>query len=398
MADYKDFDPKQAEENRKKEMDEIMGKLESGVAGVTNSEEYRKLMDTIAKFPRYSINNNILIMLQKPDATLCQSFTGWKEMNRFVKKGEKGIRILAPAPYKIEKEQDKMGQDGRPILDQDGEPVKEVVQINVNAFKPVSTFDISQTEGEPLPQIGVAELDGSVEGYAVMLDALKEISSVPIAFENIESGAKGYFHQAENRIAIQEGMSEVQTVKTAIHEMAHQKLHSVEAQQLKEGKQSRASKEVEAESVAYVVCKHFGINTSDYSFSYVAGWSEGKDTPELKESLQTIRRAASEMISDIEGKFAELQQTIQEQRAENPFEQGNDEPIGFIKIIPPEPVAFADKPIKITMAEPEKTKSESKEKAADKKKTSVKNKLKTEKKPKETKPKKESKKNLQEAI
>lgn len=397
MSDYKDFDPKQAEENRKKEMDEIMGKLESGVASVTNSEEYRKLMDTIAKFPRYSINNNILIMLQRPDATLRQSFTGWKEMNRFVKKGEKGIRILAPAPYKIEKEQDKIGQDGKPVLDQDGEPVKETVQINVNAFKPVSTFDISQTEGEPLPQIGVAELDGNVEGYSVMLDAIKLVSPVPIEFENIESGAKGYFHLAENRIAIQEGMSEVQTVKTAIHEMAHQKLHSVEAQQLKEGKQSRASKEVEAESVAYVVCKHFGIDTSDYSFSYVAGWSEGKETPELKESLQTIRRAASEMITSLEDKFLELNQILQEQRAENPFEQANEDPVGFIRIIPPEPLQGTDRPIKITMEQPKETRAEVKEKASEKK-SSVKDKLKNEKKPKENKPKKESKKNLQEAI
>lgn len=397
MSDYKDFDPKQAEENRKKEMDEIMGKLESGVASVTNSEEYRKLMDTIAKFPRYSINNNILIMLQRPDATLGQSFTGWKEMNRFVKKGEKGIRILAPAPYKIEKEQDKIGQDGKPVLDQDGEPVKETVQINVNAFKPVSTFDISQTEGEPLPQIGVTELDGNVEGYSVMLDAIKLVSPVPIEFENIESGAKGYFHLAENRIAIQEGMSEVQTVKTAIHEMAHQKLHSVEAQQLKEGKQSRASKEVEAESVAYVVCKHFGIDTSDYSFSYVAGWSEGKKTPELKESLQTIRRAASEMITSLEDKFLELNQILQEQRDENPFEQANEDPVRFIRIIPPEPLHGTDRPIKITMEQPKETRAEDKEKASEKK-SSVKDKLKNEKKLKENKPKKDTKKNLQEAI
>lgn len=146
-------------------------------------------------------------------------------------------------------------------------------------------------------------------------------------------GAKGYFHLAENRIAIQEGMSEVQTVKTTIHEMAHQKLHSIKAQQLKEGKQSRASKEVEAESVAYVVCKHFGIDTSDYSFSYVAGWSEGKETPEFKESLQTIRRAASEMITSLDDKFMELNQMLQEQRAENPFEQANEDPVGFIRII-----------------------------------------------------------------
>ena len=231
MSDFdkSTFDPKAAAEARKAEMDEMAVKLEQGVKDIFEGENHKAYLDFCAKLPRYSVNNQILIMLQRPDATMCQSFSGWKDMNRFVKKGEKGIRILAPAPYKMDKEQDKKDSFGKPVLDKDGEPVKETVEVTVNAFKPVSTFDISQTEGEPIPQIGVEELVGDVEGYASLIEAIKETVPVPIEFENIESGAKGYFHIEDNRIAIQEGMSEVQTVKTMIHEAAHQALHSKEA-------------------------------------------------------------------------------------------------------------------------------------------------------------------------
>ena len=300
------FDPKQAAENRRQELKDITEKLEKGVSEIFTSEKYQELLNTMAKFPRYSLNNNLLIMLQKPDATLCQSYTGWNKMGRFVKRGEKGIRILAPAPFKMEREQNKLDDKGRAVLDQDGEPVKEKTEISVNAFKPVSTFDISQTDGEPLPEIGVSELAGEVKDYQTFFDAVCKASLVPVAFENIQSGAKGYFHTEENRIAIKEGMSEIQNVKTAIHEMAHAKLHNLEAQQMKEGKQSRNSKEVEAESVAYTVCQHYGIDTSDYSFAYVATWSQGKEMPELKESLNTIRQAASELITSIDEKVQEL--------------------------------------------------------------------------------------------
>ena len=300
------FDPKQAAENRRQELKDITEKLEKGVSEIFTSEKYQELLNTMAKFPRYSLNNNLLIMLQKPDATLCQSYTGWNKMGRFVKRGEKGIRILAPAPFKMEREQNKLDDKGRAVLDQDGEPVKEKTEISVNAFKPVSTFDISQTDGEPLPEIGVSELAGEVKDYQTFFDAVCKASLVPVAFENIQSGAKGYFHTEENRIAIKEGMSEIQNVKTVIHEMAHAKLHNLEAQQMKEGKQSRNSKEVEAESVAYTVCQHYGIDTSDYSFAYVATWSQGKEMPELKESLNTIRQAASELITSIDEKVQEL--------------------------------------------------------------------------------------------
>lgn len=306
----------ESREKQAEQFKEITDKLEQGVSDVFSSDNYKQFLDTMAKFPRYSVNNNILIMMQKPDAQMCQSFTGWKEMGRFVKKGEKGIKILAPAPYTIQREQTKLDDRGNPMLDKDGEPIMESVEIKVNAFKVVSTFDVSQTEGKELPTLGVDELTGGVDGYGTFMEALKEVCPVPMTFENIEGGAKGFYSQTEKRIAIQEGMSEAQTVKTAIHEMAHQKLHAIENNG---PKQTRGSKEVEAESVAYTVCQHYGIDTSDYSFSYVAGWSEGKEMPELKASLDTIRRAASEMITAIDEKVEELvTQKTQEQIAEVP--------------------------------------------------------------------------------
>ncbi|MDD5900750.1 MAG: JAB domain-containing protein [Lachnospiraceae bacterium] len=304
----------ESREKQAEQLKDITDKLEKGVAEVFTSDKYQELLNTMAKFPNYSLNNTLLIMMQKPDAQLCQSFTGWKEMGRFVKKGEKGIKILAPAPYTIQREQEKRDADGKPVLDADGEPVRESVEVKINAFKVVNTFDVSQTEGKELPSLGVNELTGTVEGYAVMFEALKQVCPVPVEMEDIKSGAKGYYHQAEKRIALQEGMSEVQTVKTLIHEMAHQKLHDMEQNEQAKN-QSRGSKEVEAESVAYTICQHYGIETSDYSFSYVAGWSDGKEMKELKASLDTIRRTASEMISDIEEKL-EMLVTEQTKEAE----------------------------------------------------------------------------------
>lgn len=300
-------DAKDAIEARRAEMKQITDKLEKGVADIFTSEKFQAFLNCMAKFPQYSLNNNLLIMLQKPDASLVQSFTGWKKMGRFVKRGEKGIRILAPTPYQIDREQNKLDEDGRTILDKDGEPIRETVQLRITAFKPVSTFDISQTEGEPIPTIGVDELRGSVDHYTQLFEAIRQASPVPIAFEEIKGSAKGYFHTEENRIAIKAGMDEIQTVKTAIHEMAHATLHNKKAQEAREGgKQTTGSKEVEAESVAYTVCQHYGIDTSDYSFAYVAGWSAGKELPELKESLQTIRDASAEIIAKIDEKMEEL--------------------------------------------------------------------------------------------
>ena len=386
--DKNNFDPKAAAEARKKEMEEITTKLEKGVKDIFSSDNFKDYLNFCAKLPRYSVNNQILIMMQKPDATMCQSFTGWKDMNRHVVKGEKGIRILAPAPYKMEREQDKLDANGRAILDKDGEPVKEKVEVTINAFKPVSTFDVSQTDGDPLPTLGIAELTGSVDGYKTLLDAITEVVPVPITFENIESGAKGYFHLEDNRIAVQEGMSEAQTVKTIIHEAAHQALHSKDALEASGEKKSKNQKETEAESVAYVVCQHYGIDTSDYSFGYVASWSEGKEVPELKASLDTIRRTASEMIQKIDDKVQalttvkEIDEFMEVHGDELPFADPEaDQPVGYIKITPPVDFNEFKNDKKITLTA--ETKAESKENAEEskEKKDETKEIAKAEKKP-----------------
>ena len=403
--DTSTFDPKAAAEARKAEMEEITSKLEKGVKDIFDGANYQQYLNFCAKLPRYSVNNQILIMMQKPDATMCQSFTNWKEVNRHVRKGEKGIRILAPAPYKMQKEQEKVDASGKTVLDKDGEPVKETVEVTINAFKPVSTFDVSQTEGEPIPTPGVDELTGSVEGYETLLAAIKEVVPVPISFEQIDSGAKGFYHLEENRIVVQEGMSEAQTVKTLLHEASHQALHSKEAMDSAGEKKSKNQEETEAESVAYVVCQHYGIDTSDYSFPYVATWSADKEVPELKASLDTIRRTASELIVKIDEKVQtlttvkEMDQFMEAHGEELPFDNPEaDRPVGYIKIEPP--VDFGkdelERPIKLSVEKADKEP----EKKAEKKKTSVKEKLKAEKaKSAKTKsPKKTAEKDMREAI
>lgn len=403
--DTSTFDPKAAAEARKAEMEEITSKLEKGVKDIFDGANYQQYLNFCAKLPRYSVNNQILIMMQKPDATMCQSFTNWKEINRHVRKGEKGIRILAPAPYKMQKEQEKVDASGKTILDKDGEPVKETVEVTINAFKPVSTFDVSQTEGEPIPSPGVDELTGSVEGYETLLAAIKDVVPVPISFEQIDSGAKGFYHLEENRIVVQEGMSEAQTVKTLLHEASHQALHSKEAMDSAGEKKSKNQKETEAESVAYVVCQHYGIDTSDYSFPYVATWSADKEVPELKASLDTIRRTASELIVKIDEKVQtlttvkEMDQFMEAHGEELPFDNPEaDRPVGYIKIEPP--VDFGkdepERPIKLSVEKADKEP----DKKAVKKKTSVKEKLKAEKaKSAKTKsPRKTAEKDMREAI
>ena len=295
----------------KQKVQEITEKLEQGLKELFESEKYRTYLNTMSKFHNYSINNTILIAMQKPDATLVAGYKAWqKNFERHVKKGEKGIRILAPAPYKIKEEQEKIDPvTNEPMLDKDGMPIMEEVEIKIPAFRVVPVFDVSQTDGKELPELSVDELSAEVDGYQDFMRALEAVSPAPIGYEDIPGEAKGYFDITLNRIAIQEGMSESQTVKTAIHEVAHAKLHSREREKetdLSEHK-DRNTKEVEAESVAYTVCQHFGIDTSDYSFGYIAGWSSGKEMTELKSSLDTIRRTASELISGIEAQLQELQ-------------------------------------------------------------------------------------------
>ena len=312
-----------AENKNAQQVREITDKLEQGIKELFESEKFKEYLTTMSKFYNYSFNNTLLIAMQKPDATLIAGYTSWqRNFDRHVMKGEKGIKILAPAPYKAQEEREKIDPaTQKPVLDADGKPVTETVEVIRPAFKVVSVFDVSQTDGKELPDIAVDELTGSVENYAAFFEALKQESPVPISFEDIPGGAKGYFSHVENRIAIQEGMSEIQTVKTAIHEIAHAKLHAINPDEkvAPEERKDRHTKEVEAESVAYTVCQRYGIETSDYSFGYIAGWSSDKDTKELKGSLETIRSTAAEMIESIDAKLKVLlAEKSQEQTQEMP--------------------------------------------------------------------------------
>ena len=316
----------------KQKVQEITEKLEQGIKELFESEKYKTYLNTMSKFHNYSFNNTMLIAMQKPDATLVAGFKAWqKNFDRHVKKGEKGIRILAPAPYKIKEEQEKLDPvTGEIMLDKNGMPITEEVEIKIPAFRVVPVFDVSQTDGKELPDIGVNELSGSVEDYEDFMQALTEVSPVPITYEDIEGEVKGYFHTTDHRIAIQEGMSQSQTVKTAIHEVAHAKLHDRERNQDIDAvlDKDRNTQEVEAESVAYTVCQHFGIDTSDYSFGYIAGWSSDRDMKELKSALDTIRKTASELITGIEDRLAELQKdraVEQEQNKESILLIQNDD-------------------------------------------------------------------------
>lgn len=300
---------------------EITAQLEAGVKDLFNSERYQDYLKAMSKFHDYSLNNTLLIVMQKPDASLVAGFNKWRdEFERHVKRGEKGIKILAPAPYKIKKELEKLDPDGKPIIGEDGKPVTEQKEITIPAFKVVSVFDVSQTDGKEIPDIAVDSLTGSVEQYEDFFKALEQTSPVPVGFERIESGAHGYYHNAEKRIALNEGESELQTVKTLIHEIAHAKLHDIDlnAPTDMQERPSRRTREVEAESIAYTVCQHFGLDTSDYSFGYIAGWSSDKEIKELKASLETIRQTASELITEIDGHFAQLQQQRAAAQEERP--------------------------------------------------------------------------------
>ena len=291
---------------------EITDRLEQGIAELFDSERYKEYLKVMSKFHNYSFRNTVLIAMQKPDASLLAGFSAWKNnFERNVMRGQKGIKIIAPSPYKIKQEMQKIDpHTQKPIIGKDGKPVTEEKEVTIPAYKVVSVFDVSQTEGKELPDIAVDELTGDVDRYKDFFAALEKTSPVPIAFENIEGGSHGYYHLEDKRIAINEGMSELQTLKTAIHEIAHAKLHDIDLNAPKDEQQphvDRRTREVEAESVAYTVCQHYGLDTSDYSFGYVAGWSSGRELSELKSSLETIRSAAAEIINSIDENLAELQ-------------------------------------------------------------------------------------------
>ena len=315
---------------------EITDRLEQGIAELFDSERYREYLKVMSKFHNYSFHNTLLIAMQKPDASLVAGFSAWKNnFERNVMKGQKGIKIIAPSPYKIKQEMQKIDpHTQKPIIGKDGKPVTEEKEITIPAYKVVSVFDVSQTEGKELPDIAVDELTGDVDRYKDFFAALEKTSPVPIAFEEIVGGSHGYYHLEDKRIAINEGMSELQTLKTAIHEIAHAKLHDIDLNAPKDEQQphiDRRTREVEAESVAYTVCQHYGLDTSDYSFGYVAGWSSGRELSELKSSLETIRSAAAEIINSIDENLAELQKAQDKEQT-----AGQEQPTREEQATPPE--------------------------------------------------------------
>ena len=282
-----------------KDMDSIMQSLESGVEELFTSNRYQEFLKTMAKFHNYSFNNTMLIAMQRPDATLVTSYKNWQSMGRQVMKGEKGITIIAPAPYKKMKEKEVLDENQRPIMGTDGKPKTEQVEVIVPHFKAVTVFDIAQTSGEPIQTLAPELLTAAVQDFDSFMQAIQKISPVPIRFDEIDGNANGYYHNADKEIVIKKGLSESQTLKNAIHETAHAKLHDKEIMESLGVEKDRLTKEVEAESVAYCVCSSFGLDTSDYSFPYIAGWSSSREMKEMKASMDVIRKTAGEMIDQL---------------------------------------------------------------------------------------------------
>ena len=292
--------------SQKERIKEITDQLEAGIQELFESDKFKDYLTCMSKFHNYSLNNTILIAMQKPDATLVAGYKAWQtDHGRTVKKGEHGIKILAPCKFKVTVENDE-----NRTLENSGNDEKTKVMEYLR-FKITHVFDVSQTEGKELPSIGIDELTGDVREYRSMYKALLRTCPVPVVMEEIEGGAKGYYNDSEKRIAILAGMSEMQTIKTIIHEMAHQKMHGEENAD-PEHPVDRRTKEVEAESVAYTVCQHLGLDTSDYSFGYIAGWSSTRDTKELKASLERIRSASDELITEIDKNLEHFRKREQE--------------------------------------------------------------------------------------
>ena len=295
-----------------KDMDSIMQNLETGVAELFTSERYQEYLKTMSKFHNYSFNNTLLIAMQRPDATLVTGYRNWQSMGRQVKKGEKGITIIAPAPIKRKKEQSVLDQDQKPVIGPDGKPKTEEVEVTLPCFKAITVFDIEQTTGEPIQTLAPEILTAAVEDFDLFLEAIREISPVPIRFDAIEGSANGYYHNLDKEIVIKKEMSQSQTLKTAIHETAHARLHDKEIMENQGIEKDRLTKEVEAESVAYCVCSAFELDTSEYSFPYIAGWSSGKEMRELKASMDVIRKTAGEMIDELTEKIEMMLEQKQE--------------------------------------------------------------------------------------
>ena len=300
----------------KDRMREIVDSIENGIKELFESDKYRQYLSTMSRFHRYSVNNTMLIYMQRPDATHVAGFNKWRDQfGRNVLKGEKGIRIIAPTPYKKKVEEIKTDPEtNAPILDADGKAIIEEKEIRIPMFKVVSVFDVSQTAGKPLPQLA-ADLSGNVQQYEVFMEALRRASPVPMEIKPVARDTDGFFSIKAQSITIRAGMSEVQTVCAAVHEIAHAKLHDYEHMTeladdgetiLFPGEKSRNTEEVEAESISYAVCQYYGIETGENSFGYIATWSKGKELKELRASLETINKTASELITDIDRHFAEI--------------------------------------------------------------------------------------------
>lgn len=296
-------------EKREQQMYEITKKLEEGVKELFTSERYTEYLKTMSKFYKYSFHNTVLIALQRPEATLVAGYSAWqKNFHRQVKKGEKGIQIIAPSQRKEKELVEKFDPEtNEPILGLDGQPETEVVEHVVSDFRVVRVFDVSQTYGEPLPEIAIPDLTEQVQNFPLFLQAVKELSPVPIRFGETEGEAKGYYSNKKKEIVVKADMSESQTIKTLIHEIAHAKLHDREVLEQAGEEKDQRTKEIEAESIAYMVCQYFGLDTSDYSFPYIAGWSDNLKMWELRTFMDTIRRTAGEFIKELEGKIKELE-------------------------------------------------------------------------------------------
>ena len=303
-------------QTNRERLQEITAGIEQGIKELFESERYKQYLSVMSRFHRYSVNNTMLIFMQRPDATLVAGFNKRKnQFQRHVKKGERGITIIAPTPFRKMIEEMKRDPDTQaPIMDADGKVVMEEREIVIPMFRPVKVFDVSQTDGKPLPEL-VSSLSGTVPHYEVFLEALRRSSLVPIEFEQMSVNRDGYFSPEQQRIALREGMSEVQTISAAVHEIAHSKLHNyAKAQEEatragdKESpkKKDRNTEEVEAESISYAVCQYFGIQTGENSFGYIASWSKDKELKELRASLETINKTSCELINDIERNYKEI--------------------------------------------------------------------------------------------
>lgn len=296
-------------EKREQQMYEITKKLEEGVKELFTSERYTEYLKTMSKFYKYSFHNTVLIALQRPEATLVAGYLAWqKNFHRQVKKGEKGIQIIAPSQRKEKELIEKFDPETNElILGPDGQPKTEVVEHVVSDFQVVRVFDVSQTYGEPLPEIAIPDLTEQVQNFPLFLQAVKELSPVPIRFGETEGEAKGYYSNKKKEIVVKADMSESQTIKTLIHEIAHAKLHDREVLEQAGEEKDQRTKEIEAESIAYTVCQYFGLDTSDYSFPYIAGWSDNLKMWELRIFMDTIRRTSGEFIRELEEKIKELE-------------------------------------------------------------------------------------------